>query len=520
MSKDVCILTYNGVDGACAAATVLLEHPRAGVEVTSAARVGRSIGELAARPAPPAQLHVCGLGVWCDWEEVARPAAELRRSGTEIYWYCGRGYLDGRREKFASFCTPVFPDLSTNTGAVREHLHPEPDGAVRRLSELARHDSHNDADPDRPRPTDRQRWWMDFIEASISQYFKYQDIEAYRGAIRRLAADDAGDHDRRLVEVFRRDGMRYVLRGKSEAMQALRDLIRRCAEADEHVLVTGESGVGKEYVAHLLHERSSRAMGPMIPVNCAVFAGNVGLANSVLFGHLEGAFTGARRERQGAFVAADSGILFLDELAELPPEVQAKLLRVLEDGWVTPEGADRPRQKVDVRVVAATNREIPRMVREGTFRDDLYHRLDILRIRVPPLREHPEDIPEIAEHALGGLEGQSPGRRLTAADSGKLSAYGWPGNVRQLIKVLKRARHLEMPVEKALEEERKFGPCVHAEEETGSFLPGRPEEIRSIEEVKSIYAARALEVNGGNRTDTARKLNISPNTLRSYVREE
>jgi DNA-binding NtrC family response regulator len=517
MPQEICILTYNGVDGACAAATVLLKHPEARLEVTSAARVGQSLRELVDASRRPAELHVCGLGVWCDWEEVSGPASELKAEGTRIYWYCGRGYLNSRRDRFESFCTPIFLDLSTNTAAVREHIRSVSSRESTRLAELARHDPHNEADPGHPQPTERERWWMDFIEASISQYFKYQDIDAYRRAIRKLARNEAEERDARMVEVFRRNGMRYVLRGKSDVMKRLRERIRRCAEADEHVLITGESGVGKEYVAHLIHERSSRAMGPMIPVNCAVFAGNVGLANSVLFGHLKGAFTGASTRREGAFVAADSGILFLDELGELPLEVQSKLLRVLEDGWITPEGADRPERKVDVRVVAATNREISRMVQEGTFRADLYHRLDTLRVPVPPLREHPDDIPAIAEHALSSLHGESPGERLSSAQHETLRRYRWPGNVRQLLKVLKRARHLNLTVEAALNEESRSTPPHTGQTREGAFLPRTPEDIRTIEEVKSAYAARALEVNRGNRSDTARKLDISPNTLRSYV---
>ena len=361
---------------------------------------------------------------------------------------------------------------------------------------------------------------MDYLEASISQYFKYHDVDAYTRAIRRLAKGEKDTRARQMVEVFRKAGMKYVLRGKSEALTRLRETIRRCAEADEHVLITGESGVGKEYVAHLLHERSTRAMGPMIPVNCALFAGNEGLANSVLFGHLKGAFTGANDNRPGAFVTADSGILFLDEVGELPPEVQAKFLRVIEDGWVTPEGADRPREKVNVRVVGATKRDLPSMVRKGTFRDDLYHRLDILRIRVPPLRDHPEDIPAIAEQTFASLAPDADGRELQPAEHSALCRYGWPGNVRQLIKVLKRTVFLDMPVAEALEEERRFIPDGAAACHDGQFLPSDPSAILTIEELKATYARHALDVNGGNYTDTARKLDISPNTLRRYVQPD
>lgn len=519
MSSDVCILTYNGVDGACAAAAALLCHPGAQLFATSAARVGRTLQELADRSSPPDEIHVCGVGVWCNWREVEEPAVRLRERDTSIYWYCGRGYLDDHLDRFTAFSTPVFLDLTTNTAAVCQHLSPNPEASVRRLQSLAQYDPNNDVTVELDEPTDRQRWWMDYIEASVSQYFKYQDAEAYTAAVRKLA-DNRSDHqDQRMVEVFRRSGKKYVLRGQSDAMQRLRDVIRRCGETDEDVLITGESGVGKEYVAHLLHERSRRATGPMIPVNCAVFAGNEGLANSVLFGHRKGAFTGATENRPGAFLTADSGILFLDEVGELPPSVQAKFLRVLEDGWVTPEGADRPQERVDVRVIAATKRDLPEMLRQGTFRDDLYHRLDTLRIQVPPLRQHPSDIPAIAQHSIDAIRKGSDDASLLPEQYERLCEYHWPGNVRQLLKVLKRMVYLDVSVEQALREERQFDSMGPSSADDAVLWPGTPDGIRTIEEVKCRYASRALELCGGNRAETARKLDISPNTLRSYLNE-
>jgi len=304
-------------------------------------------------------------------------------------------------------------------------------------------------------------------------------------------------------------------------MGLLRARIRRCAEVDEPVLIVGESGTGKEYVAHLIHERSERAMGPLIPVNCALFAGNPALANSTLFGHVKGAFTGAIGNRDGAFVCADTGILFLDEVAELPLEVQAKFLRVLEDGWVTPEGADRPR-KVDVRVVAATNRDLPSMIRRGEFRADLYHRLDTLLIRVPPLREHVQDVEVIARQILPTLQPEAPESMLSPKDIEHLRGYDWPGNVRQLIKVLKRSLYLGVSIGEAIDEERRLGPLADQSRDQGAACPLWPltvDQVRPIREVRREYAARALELHGGNWAATARTLGIAVNTLRSYIND-
>ncbi len=410
MSKtgNIAVVTYFGIDGACAAAMALQRWPEAELVPTSAARIGEALDGLLRRYHSLSEVHVCGVGVHCPWEEVARPARGLTGRRVEVVWHCGRGYLDGQRQAFAEFCTPAFVSAGSNAEAVRRHLSLEDRGVPRMLVELASLDPN--IEKGWRRPSEEQAFWMDLVNAAVADYFKYQDDAAYPDAVRRLAQMQADEADRRKVAVFRKAGLRHVLWGRSAAMARLRETIRRCAEADEPVLITGESGVGKEYVAHLVHQRSSRATGPLVAVNCALFAGNGALANSTLFGHVRGAFTGALHDRDGAFVSADSGMLFLDELAELPHDVQAKLLRVLEDGWVTPEGSDRPR-RTDVRVIGATNRELPAMVRAGEFRADLFHRLDVLHVRVPPLREHLTDVNAIVEQVLPTLRAGSPRAR-------------------------------------------------------------------------------------------------------------
>ncbi len=519
MAKEtgVAIVTYNGVDGACAAAMALLKHPDAELVVTSAGRIGRTLSELARGRKAPEEVLVCGLGVFCAWEEVSAPALELKEGGSTLVWYCGRGYLDGQKERFSEFCEPVFEGQGTNTACVCAHLDMSGRPNARALLDLAVRDPHITVG--HRRATEEQALWIDLIEASIADYFKYQDEDSYAGVIRKLSRFEHDEADRKRVAVFRKTGFTHVLWGNRTAMGKLRAKIRKCAEVDEPVLIVGESGTGKEYVAHLIHERGGRAMGPLIPVNCALFAGNPSLANSTLFGHIKGAFTGAVRDRQGAFVSADSGVLFLDEVAELPPEVQAKFLRVLEDGWVTPEGSDEPR-KVDVRVVAATNRDLPAMIRKGGFRADLYHRLDTLLIRVPPLREHIDDVEAIARQILPSLVQEGQQAELSARDLAQLRSYDWPGNVRQLIKVLKRSLYLDISVTEAIDEDRRLGPLVDQVEEEGAASPLWPltaDQVRPMQEVRCEYAARALELHGGNLAATARALGIAGNTLRSYL---
>jgi DNA-binding NtrC family response regulator len=511
------VITYNGLDGACAAAAVLLKRPEADIVISSASRIGATFDKMQARDIPPAEIHVCGVGIWCDFDELMVPARKLVDAGSNIHWYCGRGYLDSMLKNICKIGRPIFMERVSNTEAICEYLDLLDTPSAARLVRLSKCDPHNKAAGSSNEIDKESQFWIDFIDASIGQYFKYQDTDAYQKAIRKLAVGSFEECDRRMVAVYRRHGMRHILKGNSTPMRRLRQNIRKCADADEHVLITGESGVGKEYVAHLLHEGSSRAMAPMIPVNCAVFTGNLALANSTLFGHLKGAFTGASADREGAFAAADGGILFLDEIGELPLEVQAKILRVLEDGAITPEGADRPVRQVDVIVIGATNRDLTRQIEEGNFRVDLYHRMDTLHLSVPPLRQHPEDIAIIARDILKNLGGKDTGAiSLSKKDLLLLQNYHWPGNVRQLIKVLKRAYCLDLSILDVLKEEQsRFWP--EALSRRDNLMPDRPGEICPIDMVKKIYARQALMLLDGNKAEAARKLGIAVNTLKSYI---
>ncbi len=223
--------------------------------------------------------------------------------------------------------------------------------------------------------------------------------------------------------------------GTSRGAVGVRDAIVRAAAVDVPVLILGESGVGKELVAREVHTRSGRRLGAFIPVNCSAIPES--LIETELFGHVTGAFTDARSARRGAFELADGGVLFLDEVGDLSPMAQPKLLRAIELGEVRPVGQERA-NRIDLRVIAATNKNLDRMRNEGDFRTDLYYRLDVLEILIPPLRERPEDIRELAEY-LGGriVGGEFPG--LTAGALELLESHSWPGNVRELRAALERA---------------------------------------------------------------------------------
>ena len=234
------------------------------------------------------------------------------------------------------------------------------------------------------------------------------------------------------------DGPFQHMIGRSPAMQKVFRLIARSAQLSGTVLVTGESGTGKELVADALHALSKRSKGPLIKVSCAILARDV--MESELFGHVRGAFTGALRDRQGRFEAASGGTLFLDDVDDIPPEVQVKLLRVLQAREVERVGGDAP-ISVDVRLVAATKADLGEMVRAGRFREDLYYRLNVLPIRLPPLRQRREDIPLLVRHFMERFE-HSAAQKLRGVDERALRAllaYDWPGNVRELENAMERA---------------------------------------------------------------------------------
>lgn len=229
----------------------------------------------------------------------------------------------------------------------------------------------------------------------------------------------------------------YVMVGESVTMRALRKQIAVVAPTDGRVLIYGESGTGKELVAHALHEQSRRAIAPFVEVNSAAIPEE--LIESELFGHVKGAFTGATAARKGKFEMADSGTLFLDEVADMSPRVQAKMLRVLEESRFEPVGGNA-RVTVDVRVIAATNKNLPEEIEKGTFRADLFYRLNVIPFQVPPLREHPEDIATLTAHfnrKFSAAYGKPP-KEFAPDAQDVLEAYAWPGNVRELRNTIER----------------------------------------------------------------------------------
>jgi DNA-binding NtrC family response regulator len=302
--------------------------------------------------------------------------------------------------------------------------------------------------------------------------------------------------------------------GKSAPMQDVFALIRRLSGSSANVLITGESGTGKELVARALHFNSPRAKKPFVAVNCAAIPDT--LLESELFGYKRGAFTDARNDRQGMFVEADGGTIFLDEIGDLTPQLQAKLLRVLQERELRPLGAARS-EKVDVRVLSATNRDLAQRMREGAFREDLFYRLNVIEVMLPPLRDRAEDVLPLAEHFLTEAGARS-GKRIHTFTQPALKillAYPWPGNVRELENVIERAV--------ALAEADQIGPddlpSQVRERRSADVLAGALARGLTLAELEREYINRVLQAEGGNKTRAAQRLGLDRKTLYRKLEE-
>ncbi|MEC9373485.1 MAG: sigma-54 dependent transcriptional regulator, partial [Planctomycetota bacterium] len=355
----------------------------------------------------------------------------------------------------------------------------------------------------------------DFIEKPL-------DLEVFRNLVNRAAETVLLRHESgELSDLVQHDGFSGIIAG-SEPMRRILQTVRTVAASRIPVLITGESGVGKELIAEAVHSNSPRAAKRFVTFNCA--GQSESLLEDQLFGHVKGAFTGADRDREGVFEYANNGTLFLDEIGDMPLNMQAKLLRVLESGEVVRLGANDAR-KTDVRFVSATNKDLKKAVDEGSFREDLFFRINAAHVHIPPLRERREDIPRIVHHAIAryaaemGREGPPPD--ITDAAMMRLTAYNWPGNVRQLLNVVQNmvvmcvgagenaldVRHIPDDI-KAGE-----GDVDDAAQEGGSLAGA------SLQQLEKRAIRETLRLTGGNREQAARLLGIGERTLYRKLKE-
>ena len=320
-----------------------------------------------------------------------------------------------------------------------------------------------------------------------------------------------------LIQEQRNRGQMGNIIGRSPKMQALYQMIETVALVPSTVLVTGESGTGKELVARAIHDLSPRAEKPFVSINCGAFTET--LLESELFGYVKGSFTGANTNRKGLFEAANKGTIFLDEIGEMSPAMQVKLLRVIQERKFRPVGATEE-TVVDTRVIAATNRDLASMVKENTFREDLYYRISVIPIELPPLRERTEDIADLAEHFVRKFCNQT-GRSLSVNSAAMrlLENYAWPGNVRELEHTIERAVALEttdaVQPERLPERISNYNPHLIAESlvfpEEGINLTAH------LDQLEKTFVLEALRRTSGNQTNAAELLRMSVRSLRHLL---
>lgn len=341
------------------------------------------------------------------------------------------------------------------------------------------------------------------IEVTVDKFFSYQNL--------------VNENELLKSELRHRHGIESMV-GTSPKMKNIFETVEMVAQSNATVLIQGASGTGKELIARAIHSLSNRRDQPFIKTNCAAIP--EGLVESELFGHEKGAFTGAIRSTKGRFELADGGTLLLDEISEIKPSLQAKLLRVLQEKEFEKVGNPRPVQ-VDVRVIATTNRDLQEEIRKGNFREDLYYRLNVVRILLPPLKERKEDIPLLVEHFVERYAAEN-GRNISGVDEEamlRLINYDWPGNVRELENAIERAvvvcrdqvirtKHLFLDAEVPKDKDADV-------KQTPLFLPSNV----TLKQLEQEIILKTLKEQGGNRTWTAKKLGISVRTLRNKLNE-
>jgi DNA-binding NtrC family response regulator len=347
----------------------------------------------------------------------------------------------------------------------------------------------------------------------ITKPFEMAEIER---AIRK--AEDVIDNNTEPSSLPGEEGREIV--GKSRLMEEIRGIIGQAAPSDASILILGESGTGKELVARAIHAKSGRKDGPFVAVNCAAFG--EGVLESELFGHEKGAFTGAAALKAGRFELADKGTLFLDEIGEASPAVQVKLLRVLQEKAFERVGGVKE-IKSDFRLIAATNRDLSLEVKKGTFREDLFYRLNIIPITLPPLRERKEDIPLLVDHFICKCmkRFQSKASGLSTEALQRLLSYSWPGNIRELENIIERTLVLakedlvgvpDLPVHVA----SRPGSSPEAAVKEGGLKDARKAKVAGMEKE---YIITALKEENGNRTNAAKRLGISRKSIQLKIKE-
>ena len=489
MEKTLILTGWYYIDYAVAAALALRHFKDADILGKSRRRLPEFLEEVTGY----AEIVILGVSLTGDAERLAKALKALKAKKVKVTWLSGLDFPEWMGDDVRSNLTSYVSPSESISVAVAEYYKLD-------HGELA-------AYGDERQPIGKA--YIELVRAAEYCRRNYQDEQAYPRVIRHIAAKDSegkwSESERRMVRHYRRYGHREFS-GKSDAITGLQETINRLAPHDHaRVLILGESGTGKETAAVHLHFKSPRKDEPFVAFNCASV--NPNLLESRFLGYEKGAFTGAVETTPGVFEIADGGTLFLDEIGELPLEAQGLLLRVLEEGRFQHLGGNDKEIEVDVRVIAATNRDLAAMVRDGKFRLDLYQRLCVVQLRIPPLREHREDIPQIAyayrqhNHMSGWLSKE----QVEA-----LQDYDFPGNVRELNNLLDRAHILGIDdFRQLIREHKELNAALQPQDQAG--VPD------NLEEATRLHVRRVCEKCNGNITKAADALGVSRNTVRKYL---
>ncbi len=494
--KKLVITGWGHIVYSVSAALVLKKYPDADVEGVSKRRLMIRLAELAENKERVYSEIILGVGWRGDQDEIASALKKLKSMKTKVRWLSIMPIPDWVQESAGKYLDVVVYEGKESLGALVSDYFKVSDREIGALDV-----------PDEKRTSlnARQREWYLLIQAAQHSYRNYQALDDYPEAVRTLASKSPlSEKQKKLINHFKLYGHRD-LTGKSDEMLRIRNIIDRVSLKDNvRVMIYGKSGTGKETVAIHLHHKSPRSGEPFIAFNCA--STSINLLESQLFGYKKGAFTGAIHDKDGVFKKADGGTLFLDEVGELSLEIQANILRVLQEGRFSPLGSG-DEIKVDVRIIAATNRDLPRMVKDGTFREDLFFRLNVVPIYIPALCDRMEDMEVIADHCWFGMQRE----HLSVQQRETLSSYDWPGNIRELYNFLEYASVMGEP---------DFGHLLV--EHRLRLEPARKEKVvpDNLDKMIKMHAQRVFEKYESNVTHTAEAMGITRNTLKKYLNEE
>ena len=494
--KTLILTGWGLMDYAYSAAVLLRKFHNAELHGISQRRLPHFLAELEERAAKETfQLIILGIGLDSDCKMLLDSVKKLHSKKTEITFFSVIELSDPEMKAQLGKCMELKINADWEYDSLAEFVAASYAVDCPDLIAGAGENVKKNSDAEK---------WHTLIHAAMYRYRVYQDSEAYPQAIKALSQGTLimTKSQEEMISHYALYGKRELI-GESQAIAELWDLINKIGPQDNtRVLIYGASGTGKETVANLLHFKSGRRNEPFIAFNCACLSPQ--LLESRLFGHVKGAFTGAVDSHTGVFEEANFGTLFLDEVAELSPDVQAGLLRVLQEGCFRLLGGHKD-IKVDVRIISATNKNLFKMVKEGKFREDLFYRLNAVQIYIPPLKERPEDIAKIADSIWLRLKR----KKLKKDQIDVLKTYDWPGNVRELNNILERAFSLEAEDFSALLNEH--GNFWDQDEAGNSDIP------ENRDELLRWRAASLLKKYDENISRTAKAMGISRNTMKEYI---